>query len=394
MKKTATPNVVGREVNRIGDPWPVFGADPEFFVVTKKGTVVNSDRFFSSKDKPMYVRSTMDARRAKLFFDGIQAEFNPGWHTCREWVQDDLWWLMKRAHDVVGPNYDLSLQSCVKVRRDIIKKAHPEARIFGCKPDFCAYSGKKNEVTVDATTHRFRYAGGHIHIGTRVFTGNIPFMRSFQGARKAIRLLDIMIGIPLVLIDRDPTAHIRRFLYGKAGCFRRTSYGIEYRTPSSVWINSPELVSFAAGMVRLAYRVLRAGCEDYFFNLVDSDTVRYAIDNNDFFAAREIYKVLRPYLIEISQEKNDTFNKHGAKNSIYHGSKELNGAVLFEWLVANGIEEVFGKTLKERWNLHKRFEGHGGTAWGWFVGMPKRLRRKKGYLNFRKTWTIKNLEIF
>ena len=69
---------------------------------------------------------------------------------------------------------------------------------------------------------------------------------------------------------------------------------------------------------------------------------------------------------------------------------ELNGAAAFEWLVMNGVENVLGLHLKDRWNLHvsrSEFEDHGETAYGWFLGMWTRLDESKEYKKFAKHFT-------
>lgn len=43
------------------------------------------------------------------------------------------------------------------------------------------------------------------------------------------------LGVPSVLKDNDTK---RRSLYGKAGCFRLTPYGLEYRVLSSYFLSS------------------------------------------------------------------------------------------------------------------------------------------------------------
>lgn len=43
------------------------------------------------------------------------------------------------------------------------------------------------------------------------------------------------LGVPSVLKDKDTK---RRSLYGKAGCFRLTPYGLEYRVLSSYFMST------------------------------------------------------------------------------------------------------------------------------------------------------------
>ena len=366
------------------NPEPTFGADPEFFIVTKKGTVLNSDRFFPSVKKKMKVRSGFDHAISGLFFDGIQAEFNMPYHTCREWLLDDIWYIFKKVHDVIGDDYNVSLSPCVKVRKDILAKADPRARIFGCEPDFDAYSGKTNKIIVDPEEHPLRYAGGHMHFG-RVSLSHY-FTSENVEVRKFVKLLDILVSIPLVLLERDPLAAERRYLYGRAGCYRHTRYGVEYRTPSSFWLAAPELTSFVFGQGRLAYIIMLCNAEDYFLKLVESNLVRYAIDYNDYDAAKQVYSTVKYNMAMASTEDTDPMCIEGTDD--YYTMGILNGMAMFEWLVLNGINEVFGDPdLRIRWQLdieEDEFEDHGDTAKGWFWGMYQKAYDEKDYRSFLK----------
>ena len=366
------------------NPWPTVGADPEFFIVTKKGTVINSDRFFPPETDKLKVKATNFGEKSWLFFDGIQAEFNITAQRCREWILDDIWYIFKKVYDIIGPAYDISLQAAVKVRKDILKKADPRARIFGCDPDYNAYTGEKNEIFVDPETHPLRYAGAHIHIGGAEH-GKKPFIVQPSQIRESIKLLDILVGVPLVLLDREASSAIRRQMYGRAGCYRKTKWGIEYRTPSPFWLMAPEITSLVAGLVRLFYRIRLENVEKYFTDPVDEDLVRHAIDYNDFDAAMEVYKAIKPSLISASYRDSDPFSLTGTDD--YYQMGYINGAVMFDWLVANGAETVLGKSLKQRWKLdvpYNQFDNHGDTAHGWYEGMWNRLKKKKKFEQYSK----------
>ncbi len=110
---------------------------------------------------------------------------------------------------------------------------HPDAWVFGCNPDFNVWDME----TSANPTHPdkcFRSAGGHIHLG---ISGGLSREQSI----KAGMFADILIG--QFLFHHEDKADIeRRKFYGKAGSIRFKPYGIEYRTPSNVWIRKPELL--------------------------------------------------------------------------------------------------------------------------------------------------------
>lgn len=119
----------------------------------------------------------------------------------------------------------------------------PEASEIGCDPDFDAWDGgKKNEPPQGFAKQPMRTAGGHIHVGFVKGSRN-NFLESKLGRIHIVKMFDLFHGVVFSVLDSSTEALRRRELYGKPGCYRLTNYGVEYRTLSNFWINSPELVA-------------------------------------------------------------------------------------------------------------------------------------------------------
>jgi hypothetical protein len=99
-----------------------------------------------------------------------------------------------------------------------------EACTAGCDPDYNAYSGEMN-TPPDYWSTNARSVAGHVHLGCELSDEDKP---------QLVKVLDLIMTIPALKYE-DPD---RRTLYGKAGCFRPKSYGVEYRVPSNYWIFS------------------------------------------------------------------------------------------------------------------------------------------------------------
>ena len=111
---------------------------------------------------------------------------------------------------------------------------------FGCEPDFDAYLLKVNRVADDADETTLRTAGGHIHFSHPIFSGD-P-MKIVQ----MIKLMDLHLGVPSIVLDTTSGAAERRKLYGKAGAHRPKDYpGGEYRSLSSFWAGDAESIRWA-----------------------------------------------------------------------------------------------------------------------------------------------------
>lgn len=112
----------------------------------------------------------------------------------------------------------------------------------------------------------------HIHIGYE--NPNIDTSLSL------IKYLDVYLGIPSVLKDKDIR---RRSLYGKAGCFRLTKYGLEYRTLSSSMMSSTKKLVFVWNQILKAIEAYENS-----FDIPSSEEVQYAINNSDDVLAKRL----------------------------------------------------------------------------------------------------------
>jgi hypothetical protein len=101
----------------------------------------------------------------------------------------------------------------------------------GCDPFLTVY--EKEAIKYDVCTlGSYRFAGGHIHIGYDHITEVTAEMNE-----AIIRNMDfIYLGFiePLILDDEAPE---RMETYGTPGAYRHKPYGVEYRTPSNVWVD-------------------------------------------------------------------------------------------------------------------------------------------------------------
>lgn len=147
----------------------------------------------------------------------------------------------------------------------------PQAREFGCDPDYNCYTSRPNRRPVmhDPT---LRSAGFHWHVGFD--TADVA------SCVKLIQYMDTYMGIPSILLDHDTK---RRSLYGKAGAFRLQPYGVEWRVLSSYFLNGPDLIA-------LMYRQLERAIKAFEDNvqLPEPFTVISTINRSDTNKAKEL----------------------------------------------------------------------------------------------------------
>jgi len=405
-----------------------FGGDPEFFIADENGNVMASDKFFPGKEKPINLKGIecYDGKEEgcdslKLFFDGIQAEMNIGIQRCREYIADNVRRCFAKAAKIIetkNKNYKILIKPSVEVSKEVIINADPEARRFGCLPDFNAYTCTTNTNEIDATNHPYRYAGGHIHLGVSSpylakSSGEWVMAKTEEGHLRIIKLLDLIVGIPCVLLDNSKEAMVRRSEYGKAGCFRPTPYGIEYRTPSCWWIKSPITVSLILGLARLAWTIAGNNADEELFKLIgyDQEYIRGVCDESDRKEALKIWTSLRPYLALIgttasnplhirSMASDESYLKSwynpmsgrmpplidnktntAFKKAEFSSSKSVFSLATFEYLIKNGLSKVILDDVKKEWSI-----GRGrvfNNCYGFLRGMYLRLYKDKDFLNFQ-----------
>lgn len=368
-----------------------MGGDPEFFIANKMGKILNADAYFPGKENPIIVNSRGDCK-SKMFFDGIQAEMAVAFNVCREFFADNIRYCWMKAIERIPAGHKIVLKPAAKIQKEIIEVAHPEARRFGCAPDFNAYTRSINTPEMDAARHPFRYAGGHIHIGLADFryrARNDPYLKicsTEEGHLRVIKLFDLLVTIPTLLLDNSPGAVRRRSKYGKAGCFRPTPYGVEYRTPSCWWLRSPMTVSIVYGLARLALIITALDLDGDFFKAVKTDeqTVSACINESDVKTAKEMWENIKPYVAVIGYPTNNPLNIGSVRSDNWRGHiheryKGFNGPpaglkgrlvyalAAYEYMLKHGISAVIPYDIDHEWGLSDNNTYRNGFMGGSFA---------------------------
>lgn len=266
-----------------------FGADPEMFLEDKNtGKIVGSEKGIPEDG--------YTCPGGKIVRDGVQIELNPFPNKCREMIGYNLMHIFNKMKVGLEPtSYRLSLRQVVEVDRDELNALSPQARELGCQPSLNYYE-TSNGLGVNPKTYRKRSAGGHLHNGFQTYA------HLMNNRLSLVPLMDICVGIPCVLLDREPLAAERRKVYGRAGEYRLQEWGIEYRTPSNFWLRAYPLQSLLTGLSRLAVNILnldltaKTKLQDELMSRIELHAVREAINTNDFNMALKEYLGLRDFI--------------------------------------------------------------------------------------------------
>lgn len=229
------------------------GADVEEFLRDKQGNPVPVIGLIGgSKDSPMPI---LGRQGFALQEDNVALEYNiPPASTSYEFVYN----LMRIREEIDRRVAEKGLVSVreASMRFKASQLQHPQAKTFGCDPDFCVWEQKVNEKpSLSPEAETLRTAGGHVHISFKVGKEAPKFPDHVAQIEALVMALDIYVGTPFVIMDRDME---RRKLYGKAGAFRpKPEYGgLEYRVLSNHWTRSPELMGYVFDQVRDAIKTV------------------------------------------------------------------------------------------------------------------------------------------
>ena len=236
------------------------GADPEVFI-TKGGVIVSAiGRVGGTKKAPLKLDNGFFVQE-----DNVLAEFNipPASDEIEFASNIKKGTQLLRLH--LGEGYDIVAKASHLMNEDDLKE--PKAMLFGCETDICAWNGEEHVASPPVST--LRTGGGHAHIGY----ANPDEATNIKIAKAS----DIFLGLASVLIDPDTR---RRELYGGAGHFRHKSYGLEYRTLSSFWINDVVLSRWVFRGIQDALKFVQSGEVDK-LNHVDGLDIITAINFSD-----------------------------------------------------------------------------------------------------------------
>lgn len=207
-----------------------IGADPEVFWENEAGMVSVIGRLGGTKNLALKINDIIN-----VLEDNVAAEFNfPPCDDLPSFVESitrNLEYLKEVAHKFGA---DLSKKASAQFPHSEL--IDPGAFVFGCEPDYNAWTGEMNPpiMMIDPT---LRSAGGHVHVGHG------------QSSFNVVRAMDVFLGVPSIFMDGDTD---RRKLYGRAGACRPKDYGDEYRTLSNFWIFDPKMIQFVYERTKMA----------------------------------------------------------------------------------------------------------------------------------------------
>lgn len=219
----------------------LVGCDPEYFV-KKNGQFLSAFGLIQGDKK-----NPLRVDKGAVQVDGMALEFNIDAAATEQEFVVNIDTVLQQLRAMV-PDYEHAFVPVANFDPAYMAQQPKEALELGCDPDYNAWANCVNHKPDG--NRPFRTASGHVHIGwtngAESTDGN-----HIAVCNDVVKQMDFFLGLPSLFYDADTK---RREMYGKAGCCRYKSYGVEYRTLSNAWLLTEE-------RKRWVYRQIQKGCE-------------------------------------------------------------------------------------------------------------------------------------
>jgi hypothetical protein len=255
-----------------------IGTDPEFFIQNNDGKLISSIGIIEgTKDIPNKLKFLGVGFAIQK--DNVLGEFNVPYAYSAKEITNNIS-IMKAYISGLLESQSLHPVYAASGVYDEDQLTSDEAKEFGCSPDYNAWTNSVNQKPEGATT-TLRSCGVHVHLGYDNKTA--------KRSRDLIKAMDVFAGIPSIIIDTDTK---RRSLYGKAGCFRHTIFGAEYRVLSGFFLSNPKITEYIFGQAFEAINYLNEFGIEEINN--DKDWIIETINSGNVDEAKKIvtkYKI-------------------------------------------------------------------------------------------------------
>jgi hypothetical protein len=290
-------------------PSPTVGADPELFLTDTKGVPVAAETIYGALPKK---GSTPPA----IGYDNVAVEYTLSPTTClqqnNERHQKQLLKIVQKAQD---NGLRTSIAPALEFPVETLKK-YKSASIFGCDPSMLCIDGEVMMGTPapNPMEVKHRSAGFHIHIGVKAtHSADAKFRAKMNRLKQVlqndatrieiVQSADLLLGLPSVILDQDPSNKIRRMElgYGLAGEFRYQPYGLEYRTLSAWPLTHPMWVWWATASLRDSVRLIFHDIK--LFQKMDMVAVGEVINKCEVKEAAKLWTRLKKLLCKMAWQE-------------------------------------------------------------------------------------------
>jgi hypothetical protein len=269
-----------------------IGTDVEFFVIDEQNNSISVEgKLGGTKRNPLSIGNGCNRQE-----DCVLAEFGtpPVMYGEEDKFVEYLTHCRKKGNEILE-EFNLKLLACSSRHFDKKELNTEQAMTFGCEPSFNVYTQSVSIIPSPEEIGTLRSAGFHIHIGfpKNFFNDEYSYI---QATEKIIKLMDLHLGIPSIVMDMDLE---RRSLYGKPGDFRFRNlengiFVLEYRSLGGGLLGCEDSIRYIFNQTcQVIDRFLKG--EEVPSNI--EEDIRKIILNNNLVEAKNLiskFKITRP----------------------------------------------------------------------------------------------------
>jgi hypothetical protein len=210
------------------------GSDPEFFVRNSEThRIVPAHKVVGirhGKDNPYTINT------GKIHYDNVLLEFNTIPATNADEFAANHLNMINEVNELLAINgWELFAAPYLRIPKEV--ESNPICQEFYCSPDEDIYGTGMPATTITGA----RTASGNIHV-------------SYVGLKSRNDLINMVQAVDFLITDRFANDYPRmekkrREFYGRPGAYRLHPHGLEFRTPSNMWLAKESYLNYVARIV-------------------------------------------------------------------------------------------------------------------------------------------------
>jgi hypothetical protein len=221
-----------------------IGSDPEVFLRNKKTKeVVTAEGIIKgTKDNPYNFDEEDPFACTSL--DCVLAEFNIAPAKTKAEFFRGMEKALNYINNIIPEDLEIAIIPAARLKEKYLKSE--TAQRFGCSSDLNSWTNTINEVPIP--NGNLRSAGLHIAVGYDEPNEYANLM--------GVKAMDLFLSVPSIIQEPD---NERKKLYGKAGAFRHTIFGFEYRSLSNYILEDQNKLGWAYDQTQSAIDFVNKG---------------------------------------------------------------------------------------------------------------------------------------
>lgn len=241
-----------------------IGGDHEVFLKNKKtNDIVTAENIIKgTKEFPFNFDKSDPFACTSL--DCVLAEYNIAPATTKAEYYHGIEKALNYIKKNIPADLEIAILPAARLKDEYLQSE--TSQMFGCSSDFNCWTRQQNPTPIP--DGNLRSAGFHITLG---YDDPNEFVNLMW-----VKAMDLFVNVPSVIQEPD---NERKKLYGKAGAFRHTVFGVEARSLSNYVLQDKKLIDWVFDNTIEAINFVNSG--NIYLLDEEADIIISAIDDKD-----------------------------------------------------------------------------------------------------------------